>query len=147
MHKRILAAIAFSTAFCCADVLAQDKVNPKLTADECDMSFTSTVKAKSLKVDVVGHPKVQFHGSANRQVLFDAKRTGFPKPVQAGKTYNNIRIDTKIFTKFTDPEKGTNDAPDSTSGGVPARDASSGAASGAGSGQNIQPEQPAKNDK
>jgi hypothetical protein len=137
MHKYIIVGIVIASAFHCADALAQDKVNPKLDPNDCDMSFTSTVKAKSLRVDVVGHPKVEFHGSANRQVLFDSKRTGFPKPAQAGKTYKNIQINTKILTKFTDPDKGTTNAPDSNSGRVPARDA--GARSGANGGQNLQP--------
>lgn len=163
MHKHTITRVVAIVGACllgAADLPAR--------ADQPDFSFTSTVKAKTLRVDVAGHPKVTFHGSQNRQTVFDSKRNGFPKPVVAGKTYNNVQINTKIESKFTDPEKGTdnaNGANGSVDGGVggngsagvgpgasPASGAGARAAAGGGrsagrsagagneSGQNVQPE-------
>ena len=98
----LLAFIICLSAPACA--LAQNSTtNENLKPEDCDFSFTSTVRAKELKVDVVGHPRVRFTGSKNRETLFDSNRSGFPKPVKPGVTYKNIKIDTKILTRFTEP--------------------------------------------
>src|SRR5688572_11354415 len=70
-----------------------------------DISITATVKAQSLRFDVVGNPTVEFSGKPDRTTVWEAERENLPRPVQPGVTYRDIGIRLKITSVFADIDR------------------------------------------
>ena len=73
--------------------------------ESADISITATVKAQSLRFDVVGNPTVEFTGKPDRTTLWEAERENLPRPVQPGVTYRDIGIRLKITSVFADIDR------------------------------------------
>lgn len=68
------------------------------TDDDAAISFKSTIRARELKFEQAGHVHVTFPQSDQSKSKFSSVRTNFPKPVQPGVTYKNIRVDVDIHS-------------------------------------------------
>lgn len=75
------------------------------TDQNADLSITGTVRAKSLRFDVVPNPTVTFTGKPDRETEWDAIRHNLPRPVEPGVTYRDIGIQLKITSRFLDIER------------------------------------------
>ena len=73
--------------------------------ESADLSITATVKAQSLRFDVVGNPTVEFPGKPDRTTQWEAERENLPSPLQPGVTYRDIGIRLKITSVFADIDR------------------------------------------
>lgn len=78
---------------------------PDPAVENADISITAHVRAKSLKFETVGNPKVEFFGAPARDTVWEAQRENLPTPVQPGVTYRNIGIRLKITSVFRDIDR------------------------------------------
>lgn len=73
--------------------------------ESADVSITATVRAGSLRFDIVPNPTVEFPGKPDRITVWEAERENLPTPVQPGVTYRNIGIRLRIISRFRDIER------------------------------------------
>lgn len=63
---------------------------------EPDISFTSRVRARTVRFHEPPRVEVWFSGSAGFRSMDATEREGLPKPVRAHRTYRNVRVDYRL---------------------------------------------------
>ncbi|QUH05571.1 hypothetical protein HUO13_36615 [Saccharopolyspora erythraea] len=66
-----------------------------------DISFTATVRARTLRFHVDPDARVEFTGEV--EGTSESARTGLPEPVRAEITYRDVRIDYRLLAATRDP--------------------------------------------
>lgn len=107
--RRASDANAPSTQGTTQSTQATTQANQDTASDELiesgDVVITATIRASSLRFDVVPNPKVEFFGKPDRITVWEAERINLPTPVQPGVTYRDIGIKLKIVSRFRDIER------------------------------------------
>jgi len=80
-----------------------------------DLSIEANVTASALKFTQTGHYKVEFQGFPERKTLWEENRQNWPKNPQSGVTYNNVGLQIRVTSRFSEIEKIVNDFIDGNS--------------------------------
>jgi hypothetical protein len=71
---------------------------------EADIEIVASAAADELRFDTQPEVRVSFPGTGNRDSRQVTKRQNIDTPVQPGKTYRRVFVETRISSRLIDPE-------------------------------------------
>jgi hypothetical protein len=71
-----------------------------------DISLDADVRMRELRFQDVPDPEVFFHGSTERNSVWESKRENLPAEVQNGVFYRNARVRLRIATEIVNSDPG-----------------------------------------
>ncbi|HWI40376.1 MAG TPA: hypothetical protein VNX25_02680 [Verrucomicrobiae bacterium] len=89
-----LASICLAAVLLCGAAAAQD------TPPAPDLEFRSRVRAREMVFDAVTTPTVRFRGTPGRSTVDRSIRKNLPKPVEPGRVYRDVEVETEIGSTF-----------------------------------------------
>jgi hypothetical protein len=88
-----------------SDQILDSSLRDDPAVESADISITATVKARSLKFDVIPNATVEFPGNPQRNTVWEAERENLPASLQPGVTYRDIGVRLKITSVFSDIDR------------------------------------------
>lgn len=109
MLKRVLfifsSVLLFSVVQYGQQTTSSPSSNQQIDEKKADVAITAIVRARELKFEIVGDPRVEFPGTPERKTEWSAERENLPATVQPGVTYRDIGIRLKIASVFADIDR------------------------------------------